>query len=114
MLATLYIEKREDAKWREYCKARNQVKRMTRQVRKNIEKDIAKQAKTNPKRFWNYVNSKTKTRQGISQLQMPDKKTMTENDSDKADVLLNHFSSVFTENQSVQYLNLIRKATNRR
>ena len=92
-----FIETREDSKWREYCKARNQVKKMTRQIRKNIERDIAKQAKTNPKRFWNYVNSKTKTRQGISQLQVPNTDSMTESDTDKAEVLQNHFCSVFTE-----------------
>ena len=91
------METREDTKWREYCKARNQVKKMTRQIRKNIERDIAKQAKTNPKRFWNYVNSKTKTRQGISQLKVPNTDTMTESDTDKAEVLQNHFSSVFTD-----------------
>ena len=92
-----YIETREDSKWREYCKARNKVKKMTRQVRRNIERDIAKQAKTNPKRFWSYVKSKTKTRQGISQLQIPNNNTMTENDTEKAEVLLSHFSSVFTK-----------------
>ena len=92
-----YIETRDDSKWQEYCKARNKVKKMTRQIRRTIERDIAKQAKTNPKRFWNYVNSKTKTRQGISQLRIPDTNKMTESDTDKADVLLDHFSSVFTE-----------------
>ena len=72
------------------------MKNLTRQARKNIEKDIAKRAKKNPKQFWKYVNSKTKTRQGISQLYMPDKDKLTENDSEKADTLLEHFTSVFT------------------
>ena len=40
-----YIETRDEQKWREYCKARNQVKKLTRQARKNIEKDIALKAK---------------------------------------------------------------------
>ena len=72
------------------------MKNLTRQARKNIEKDIAKKAKKNPKQFWKYVNSKTKTRQGISQLYMPDKDKLTENDSEKADTLLEHFTSLFT------------------
>ena len=38
-----------------------------------------------------------KNRQDISQLRIPNTHTMTESDTDKADVLLNNFSSVFTE-----------------
>ena len=88
-----YIETRDEDKWREYCKARNKVKKLTRQARKNIEKDIAKQAKKIQSSFG---NSKTKTKQGICQLHMPESNALTENDNDKAETLLKHFSSVFT------------------
>ena len=60
------------------------------------EKNIASKIKANPKLLWNYVNSKTKSRQPVSDL----KKTngdMTANDEEKAQVLNEFFSSVFTK-----------------
>ena len=33
-----------------------------------MEKDIAKEAKSNPKQLWKYANSKSKIRQGIPDL----------------------------------------------
>ena len=39
---------------------------------KQFEKEVAKNAKTNPKTFHKYVNSKTKVRTGIGELQVDD------------------------------------------
>ena len=39
-----------------------------------MERDIARDVKKNPKKFWKYANSKRKTKSGISEL-----KTNTEN-----------------------------------
>jgi hypothetical protein len=36
--------------------------------RKNREKQIAETAKSNSKKFWSYVNSKRKTKSGVSEL----------------------------------------------
>jgi hypothetical protein len=55
----------------EYCKTRNQVRRETRKAQKQYEKNISISAKNNPKKFWNYVQSKTKVRSGIPDLQIP-------------------------------------------
>ena len=49
-----------DDKGRKYCKHRNQVRKMTRKQKKDIEKDLAKQAKFNPNLFWRYIYSKIK------------------------------------------------------
>ena len=70
---------------------------MTRNIIKDIEKDIAKQAKINPKRFWRYVNANTKTKEGVSLLLKPNSNDTTTNNQEKAEVLLDHFCSVFTE-----------------
>ena len=52
----------------------------------------------NPKKFWSYVQSKTKTRTSIPDLYIDsDKKAVTSSDSEKANVLADFFSSVFTE-----------------
>jgi hypothetical protein len=61
-----------------------------------MEKDIAKNAKTNHKKFWQYANSKS----GIAELKYKNDKgeiNITECDKDKANVLANYFSSVFTK-----------------
>ena len=71
--------------------------RDTRKAKINKEKSIAKDAKQNPKKFWNYVNNKTKTKPGIPNLQKSqDDKDLTQSDQEKASVLLNYFSTVFT------------------
>ena len=53
-------------KYRKYLKLRNQVKNMIRKARAVMEKDIVKDVKKKPKWFWKYVNSKRKTKSGIS------------------------------------------------
>jgi hypothetical protein len=60
--------------------------------------NIAENVKHNPKIFWSNVQSKTKTRISIPDLYIDsDKKTLTSSDSEKANVLADFFSSVFTE-----------------
>ena len=43
---------------------------LTRKAVKDKEIEIAKGVKNNPKKFWQYTKSKTKTRTGISDLIM--------------------------------------------
>ena len=82
----------------EYCKAQNQARCITRKAQKLFEKQIAKQVKSNPKKFWQYVGSKTKHKSSIPDLWMEsddetdvrDKKT-TKNDKEKAEVLNKFF-----------------------
>lgn len=67
-----------------------------------MERSIAENIKSNPKRFWNYVNSTRKVRTGISDLMglNGDDQQMAVKDSDKAEVLAKFFSSVFTKEPS--------------
>ena len=86
-------------RYEEYCKVRNQVRNLTRKAVINKEKEIAKEVKKNPKKFWQYTQSKTKTRTGISDLLMDEQngiEILTKNDTDKANTLSSFFSSVFT------------------
>ena len=67
-----------------------------KKAKKFIEIQIAKDAKVNPKGFFKYVNSKIKPKEDISNLKMQDGE-LTENDTQKAEVLNAFFHSVFTD-----------------
>jgi hypothetical protein len=62
---------------------------------RDYEKEIAKQAKKNPKAFYRHVNSKLKTRAGISDLRTEDGMTISD-DQQKAEAFIKFFSSVYT------------------
>ncbi|XP_033745732.1 uncharacterized protein LOC117331241 [Pecten maximus] len=64
-----------------------------------MEKDIVSSVKHQPKRFWKYINEKRKVRSGISDLKglNGDITQIASSDADKADVLVNFFTSVFTK-----------------
>ena len=82
----------------EYTKARNKAKRMLRHSKKLFEQEIALQAKNNPKAFWSHTRRKLKTKCGVAPLltNSNDKNSLKFNDQDKANILQNQFSSVFT------------------
>ena len=82
--------------YQKYIEIRNQTKKEIRKTVKEYEKKIAKNSKSNPKGFWKYVNCKLKRTTGIANLKKPDD-TLTTSDEDKANVLNDYFSSVFTK-----------------
>lgn len=84
---------------REYNKVRNKAKKLIRKARKNYEHNMASKAKSDPKVIWKYINSKSKTRVGISDLctdPKDPKSVKTNDDNEKANILAEFFSSVFT------------------
>ena len=90
-----YMETKEGKYYTEYCRARNQVCKLTRRIQKEFEMKLATEAKTNPKAVWKYMNSKTKNREGVSDLNTgpkDPKSRLTDSDREKADFL----KSVFT------------------
>ena len=60
---------------------------------------LAMQAKTNPKAFWGHARRSLKTKPGVAPLLLnpKDKGSMKFNDGEKASILLQQFSSVFTQ-----------------
>lgn len=62
----------------------------------SYEKYIASGVKKNARAFWSYVNSKITTRESVCNLTKPDG-SKTETDQEKAEVLQDFFSSVFTK-----------------
>ena len=63
-----YMETKEGKYYTEYCRARNQFRKLTRRIQKEFEMKLATESKTNPKAVWKYMNSKTKNREGVSDL----------------------------------------------
>ena len=79
-----------------YTSVKNQLRRLTRKLRVDFEKDVAKNIKTSPKVFWKYVKSRTKARNKILPLKKADG-TETESDLDIAETLNKFFGSTFTD-----------------
>ena len=73
---------------------------MVNKLKKNYEKGLSQKAKENPKAIWSYIKSKAKTRDGIGDLHVdPEdiKSIKTEDNKEKANILSEYFSSVFTK-----------------
>lgn len=86
----------------QYRRLNNQIRRETRSAIKHKEQEIAKHVKENPKIFWKYVSSKTRTKSRIADLYMDeDKVSKTTCDKEKAMVFAEKFSSVFVKELDV-------------
>ena len=83
-----------------YKISRNETCEKIRKAKRKYEEKVAENIKDNPKAFWRYVQSNTKTKEKIGVLYDQDGNVCTE-DQEKAQLLNNYFCSVFTdENQS--------------
>ena len=82
--------------WDDFKRKRNDLRRLTRRLRRGHQQKIAREAKNNPKLFWSYSHSQTKTRERVEDLLNTDGKFVT-TDKDKANLLSSYFSSVFTK-----------------
>ena len=79
-----------------YVRCKNNLRTLTRNLRKNFENDLARNAKNKPKLFWKYANSSLKTISQIPSLKKLDG-SYAATDKGKADTLNDYFASVFTE-----------------
>ena len=98
----------DSKKYREYARLRNQIRNQARKNRKNIEKTIAAEIKNKSKAFLAYVNSKTKSRSEIPDLEykLNNATKLTSSDKEKAEVLSSFFASVFTKEPAGDLLNM--------
>ena len=98
MLDKIYGEQRPQ-KIQRICKIQKQGKDHGKERKIQMEKEIAENAKVNPKMFWQYANSKRKTKSGIGELKTTNSNGEVETaktDKERAEVLANFYSSVFT------------------
>ena len=78
-------------------KQRNKVSRLIKEAEIKFETDVANQAKTNPKKLWKYIKSKTYVKSRIAPLLNRKTKKLTVNDQEKAEVLAAQFASVMVK-----------------
>ena len=90
-----YLQTREGEDYQQYARARNQAKWACRAAVRDFERNIARESKLNPKAFFNYTNSKLKTTSSVPDLDTRNG-IKTSGDKQKANVLNDFFSSVFT------------------
>ena len=90
-----YQASQEDFDRNKYNSTKNNLRKLTRKLRRDFETKLARNAKEKPKLFWGYTKSRLKTRQRIPSLTKPDGTTAS-TAKEKADLLNEFFSSVFT------------------
>jgi len=93
-----YIETRDVEFLRKYRRIRNDIRKITRQIHKEEQIEVAKAAKFNPKKFWAYIRNKTslKTTVGDIKTNINGKEIIISDDANKAAAFCQYFSSVFT------------------
>ncbi len=99
-----YLNSEEGGDYAQYAKARNQARWECRKMKRDFEKKIAAESKSNPKAFYRYANSKLKIRSGIADLDTDNGKAST--NAEKAELLNSFFISVFTR-ENVESMPLI-------
>jgi len=65
-----YIETRNPDTHKENKQVCNEVRKQTQLIEKKEQFEVAKQCKTNPKKFWKYINSKSELHTRIVILRM--------------------------------------------
>ena len=91
-----YLKTQKQYDYKKYLEYRNECNRVIKQAKREYERKLAGECKNNPKHFWKFVSSKTKSFTGISPLNNGEG-GIAETDEDKANTLNAFFSSVFTK-----------------
>jgi hypothetical protein len=88
---------------------RNKLRWETRQIAKMECDKIAAECKSNPKKFWKYVNSRVKSSHDIGDIIIKTKNGAEETlkeDEDKANAFGDYFASIFSNEGNHEFNNL--------
>ena len=91
-----FQKQRTSENWSTYVQVRNRATKIVKLAKRNSERRVVMEIKSNPKNFWNMVNRKTKMKPGITDLETKEGNKITD-DKQKAEELNNFFVSVFTK-----------------
>ena len=91
-----YLNTKEGEDYQTYTRSRNTAQHAIRRARRQFERKLAKECRTNNKGIWNYVRNRTNTRGGTGELFKEDG-TLTQDDREAAEVLNQHFFKTFTK-----------------
>ena len=86
---------KENPEYKSYKRKVNKCNKQIKAARRKHEMNIANNAKSDPKVFWKYVKERTKSSVGVNALKKMDN-TFATSEKEKADILNEYFSSVFT------------------
>ena len=88
---------------------RNLVRKETRNINQNVQREVAKSCKETPKKFWQYVNSKTKSSKLMGNIVIKDSagsSRIIENDLEKAEAFSDYFVKVYTNEPASDFDNI--------
>ncbi len=91
-----YCESKQYQDYLKYKRALNRATNVVKKAKGKLECNLAKNVKSNPKGFFKYARSKTRSKDKVGPLTDENGDSIT-NDSKTADVLNEYFSSVFTQ-----------------
>ena len=84
-----------------FTQCRNQLWSLMRRLRRELEENLPRNIKTKPKAFWQYSNTRLKTKSKLDDFRDETRLTVSDN-SRKAELLKAFFSSIFTNETTVQ------------
>ena len=88
-----FTERKCYARYQEYKRERNLLKKQTRQAKRLYEKNLAKEVRHNKRAFFRYVNSKLTVRPELTEIQNANGE-LIDNDKEICDIMGEYFSSV--------------------
>ena len=90
-----YVDEPNYAKLDKYKVLRNKTNKEIKRKKREFEASLAERIKTEPKQFYAYVNSKTKTKERIGPL-LDSSGSQTNDSKEMSEILNKYFASVFT------------------
>jgi len=82
----------------EFKHVRNLARKESRKIAQKVQSDIAQCCRHNPKKFWQYINSKTSSKSGIGDIvaQVGNSRMTLTTDLEKAEHFSKFFASVYS------------------
>ena len=113
-LWTRYMETGNQIILNKYKEITNKIRNETRKLLKQEQKSIAESSRTNPKKFWNYVNKFCRNENKMDHLiiDKDNKEYIVTSDKEKCSLFVNYFSSVFIKEPELIEEDILFKAKN--